>query len=142
MTLFRNTDYPAIFKDTGEHDYAYSFLPHAGGLYGGNVVKEAYLFNSPLVAFEGKAHNKALFTLSDDSLMVDCVKPAEDGNGIIVRMYEPYGTSGSTSVILAENAVITEVSPIEEAIGEAFTAKEFDVSFTPFEIKTYRIVSK
>ena len=139
MTLFRNTDYPAIFKDTGEHDYAYSFLPHKGGLCSGNVAKEAYLFNSPLVAIDGKAAVAPFITLSDDSLFVDCVKPAEDGNGIIVRMYEPYGTSGVTTLTLSENAKITEVSPIEDSIGDTFTAKEFDLSFTPFEIKTYRI---
>ncbi len=139
MTLFRNTDYPSHFKDTGEHDYAYSFVPHAGGLYSGNVAKEAYLFNSPLVVMGGKAEHAPFLTLSDDSLFVDCVKPAEDGNGIIVRMYEPYGTSGVTTVKLAQNASITEVSPLEETIGGSTTAKEFDVSFTPFEIKTYRI---
>ena len=139
---FRNTEFPSIFKDTGEHDYSYSFLPHAGGLYSGNVAKEAYLFNSPLVAFEGKAEKSAFLSLSDDSLFIDCVKPAEDGNGYIVRMYEPYGTSGCTSLSLEKEAVITEVSPIEEAVGESFTAKEFEISFTPFEIKTYKITSK
>jgi alpha-mannosidase len=139
MTLFRNTEYPSTFKDTGEHDYAYSFMPHSGGLYSGNVAKEAYLFNSPLVVVDGKAERKPFLSLSDDSLIVDCVKPAEDGNGIIVRMYEPYGTSGATTVKLTKNATITEVSPIEETIGESITAKEFDVDFTPFEIKTYRI---
>ena len=54
-------------------------------------------------------------------------------------MYEPYGTSGVTTLTLSENAKITEVSPIEDSIGDTFAAKEFDVSFTPFEIKTYRI---
>jgi len=139
MTLFRNTDFPSKFLDTGNHDYAYSFLPHAGSIYGGNVAKEAYLFNSPMICINGKADIKPIISLSDDSLFIDCVKPAEDGNGIIVRMYEPYGTSGVTTVTLAENAKITEVSPIEDSIGDTFAAKEFDVSFTPFEIKTYRI---
>ena len=139
MTLFRNTEFPSKFIDAGEHDYSYSFLPHSGGIYGGNVAKEAYLFNSSLVAFEGKAEKSAFLSLSDDSLFIDCVKPAEDGNGYIVRMYEPYGTSGCTSLSLEKEAVITEVSPIEDAIGDSFTAKEFDISFTPFEIKTFRI---
>ena len=40
---------------------------------------------------------------------------------------------------ISENAKITEVSPIEDSIGESISAKEFDVDFTPFEIKTYRI---
>ncbi len=142
MTLFRNTEYPSKFLDTGMHEYAYSFLPHAGGIYGGNVAKEAYLFNSPMVAFNGKADIKPIISLSDDSMIIDCVKPAEDGNGIIVRMYEPYGTSGSVKLILPESASVTEVSPIEKHMENLGNACEFDIGFTPFEIKTYRITSK
>ncbi len=142
MTLFRNTDYPSKFLDTGEHDYAYSFLPHSGGIYGGDVAKQAYLFNSPVICVNGKADIKPIITLSDDSLFIDCVKPAEDGNGIIVRMYEPYGTSGSVKAALSGTAKISEVSPLEETVAALGKADSFDISFTPFEIKTFRIVIK
>lgn len=141
ITLFRSTDYPAHFYDMGEHDFAYAFLPHGGGLSAGQVADQGYLFNSPLVVMDGEASSADVpAAMSDDGMILDCIKPAEDGNGMILRMYEPYGTSGRVTVTLPGEAVITETSPLEEAIAEPVRDTSFEVAYTPFDIRTFRIV--
>ena len=135
MTLLRNTDNPSRFRDTGEHDFAYSIFPHVGGLSAGRVAQEGYLFNSPFIVFNGEGDEKPIIALSNEGLIVDCIKPAEDGNGFIARMYEPYGVPGKTILDVAEGLKITEVSPLEEYSGEC----SGEITYKPFEIRTFRI---
>ena len=135
MTLLRNTDNPSRFRDTGEHDFAYSIYPHIGGLSAGRVAQEAYLFNSPFVVFDGENNEAPVVSLSDEGLIVDCIKPAEDGNGYIVRVYEPYGIPGKTQLTVADGLKITEVSPLEEYIGEC----SGEIRYKPFEFRTFRV---
>ena len=139
ITLFRSTDYPSHHLDMGEHDFAYAFLPHAGGLSAGRVPQQGYLFGSPLLAIPGSFSFPAAVSLSDDGMILDCVKPAEDGRGIILRMYEPCGTSGSLTVTLPSSARVTETSPLEEALSEPKECASFTVDYTPFEFRTFRI---
>ena len=136
MTLMRNTDSPSYFRDTGEHDFAYSIYPHIGGLSAGRVAQEAYLFNSPFVVFDGESNEKPVVTLSNEGMIIDCIKPAEDGNGYIVRMYEPYGVPGKIVLSVADNMKITETSPLEEYIGEC----SGEIRYKPFEFRTFRVV--
>ncbi len=135
MTLLRNTDNPSRFRDTGEHDFAYSIYPHIGGLCAGRVVQEGYLFNSPFVVFDGEGDEKPVITLSNEGLIVDCVKPAEDGNGFIVRMYEPYGIPGKTVMQVPDGLKTDEVTPLEEYMSEC----SGEICYKPFEIRTFRI---
>ncbi len=135
MTLLRNTDNPARFRDTGEHDFAYSILPHMGGLSAGRVVQQGYQFNSPFIVFDGESEEKPILSLSNEGLIVDCIKPAEDGNGYIVRMYEPYGVPGKSVLSVDASMKITEVSPLEEYICEC----SGEISYKPFEIRTFRV---
>ena len=135
MTLLRNTDNPSRFRDTGEHDFNYSIYPHIGGLSAGRVVQEGYLFNSPFIVFEGECNEKPIISLSNEGLIVDCIKPAEDGNGYIVRMYEPYGIPGKTRLSVTDGLKITEVSPLEDHICEC----SGEITFKPFEIRTFRV---
>ena len=135
MTLLRNTDNPSRFRDTGEHDFSYSIFPHLGGLSAGRVAQEGYLFNSPFIVFEGEGSHEPIASLSNEGLIIDCIKPAEDGNGYIVRMYEPYGVPGKTTLRVADGLKITEVSPLEEYIGEY----SGEILYKPFEIRTFRI---
>ena len=137
MTLFRNTDNPSRFRDTGEHDFAYSIYPHMGGLSQGRVAQNAYQFNSSFIVFDGETYaEKPIVSLSDEGMIIDCIKPAEDGNGYIVRMYEPYGVPGKTVLNVRNDSVITEVTPLEEYISDC----NGEIVYKPFEIRTFRVV--
>ena len=135
MTLFRNTDNPSRFRDTGKHDFAYAIFPHVGGLSAGKVAQQGYLFNSPFIVFDGESSEEPLVSLSDEGLIVDCIKPAEDGNGYIVRVYEPYGVPGKTVLRVADGMKITETTPLEEEIQDC----SGEIVYKPFEFRTFRV---
>ena len=64
---------------------------------------------------------KSLANLSDDSILVTAIKMAEDGNGLIIRLFNPADSEAQTTLSL----------PTADM--------KIDLKFTPFEIKTLRI---
>ena len=75
-------------------------------------------------------------------VVVETVKRAEDGNGIIVRLYEAWGmrTRAVLSVPGSTRAV-TPCTAMEDACGEAAVPENGGIPFQirPFEFKTFRI---
>ena len=81
--------------------------------------------------------------------MADTVKAAEDGNGIIVRLYETWGmrTKVHVNFPLAPDAQVTACDCMENFSGVEnadLTRAQDGWSFTmkPYEIKTLRIVNE
>ena len=93
MTLLRSPRWPDPDADRGAHELSFAVFPHAGGWQEAGVTAEALRFNAPLLLGEGeRASSRSWFAC--DELMVDTVKPAEDGDGLIVRLYEAHGGRG------------------------------------------------
>ena len=58
---------------------------------------------------------------------------AENGDGVVVRMYEDSGVARNVSISTAFEGTAYETNLIEEVIGDIDLN---NVSFKPFEIKT------
>ena len=69
-------------------------LPQAGGWQAAEVTADALRFNAPLLVRPGAAARRSFLSV-DDGLLVDTVKRAEDGDGLVVRLYEPHGGRGT-----------------------------------------------
>lgn len=88
----------------GTHRMTYSLFPHNGSLQASGVIQEAYALNCPLFIPPGLSPPVAVptshcfFSLSSPSVILETVKKAEEGDGIILRLYEAYG--GRTAVTL------------------------------------------
>ena len=80
-----------MLADEGEHTFAYSLLPHQSG-WDERTIAAAYALNDPwLITPLYKQPIKSEFSLvSVDSpnVIIETVKQAEDGAGLIVRLYE------------------------------------------------------
>ncbi len=92
ISLLRSPTSPDPEADQGEHRFAYSLLPHAGG-WDETTVAAAYALNDPIIVSagpreRGEATAAPLVVLDRPNIVVETIKQAEDGNGIIVRMYE------------------------------------------------------
>ena len=85
----------------------------------------------------GNGTEKGFF--SAQGVIIEAVKNAEDGNGLILRAYEPYGTHAKMRIALNEGVKITPCDLMEKPIGEAFTADAIRGEAKPFEILTWRI---
>ncbi|MEQ8839249.1 MAG: glycoside hydrolase family 38 C-terminal domain-containing protein [Lacipirellulaceae bacterium] len=95
LSLLRAPTYPDEQCDVGKHQFASAVVPHQGDWRSGDVVREATSFNQPLLWAKRPEieAGRSLFTV-EGGLVLDTVKPAEDGEGVVVRLYDPYGSSG------------------------------------------------
>ena len=95
LTVLKGAMFPDPEADLGGHSFTYSLLPHTGDWRNG-TVPAAYGLNNPLLvhSVQGKpqgaseADRKSLVHVDVPQIIVETVKRAEDGDGLIVRLYE------------------------------------------------------
>lgn len=96
LTLLKCATDPNPHADKGKHVFTYSLLPHGGGYRQGNTVREAYSLNQPLecrpvAAQKGNLPSEySLVACENPNLVLETVKQAEDGKGIILRLYDAH----------------------------------------------------
>lgn len=155
LNLLRSPSYPDPEADRAEHTFTYSLYPHAGSHVKAEVYKRGYELNVPLqaVAVEEEAGREALeaadalagtFTfLSVDhpSVMVEALKRAEDGDDLIVRLYETSGTRVRAAIRPGFEFREAWVADLMERKLDAIAAVEGELSldFAPFEVLTVRL---
>ena len=74
-------------------------------------------------------------------VILETVKPAEDGAGLIVRLYEAHNQRGRGTLTFA-NSILSaqECNLLEEPISDApYQGNMLPFQVRPFEIKTFRI---
>ena len=98
LNLLRSPTYPDPVADRTQHEFTYALYPHDGDHIDGEAVREGYVLNVPLTTVplephEGDAEAERLFvTMDSASIILETLKPAEDGDGMIVRLFETYGS--------------------------------------------------
>ncbi|WP_172254541.1 alpha-mannosidase [Saccharibacillus deserti] len=149
LSLLRAPKWPDTQADLGEHDFTYSLYPHAGSWVSAHTVQAAAALNQELPVVRTTAHpgdlspsmESILFT--GEHVILDTIKPAEDGTGLIVRMYESAGgreTVGLNFRYAFERAVLS--GALEED-GEELDLIEnaaLWLTFKPYEIKTVKLI--
>ena len=147
LTLLRSPESPDPEADRGVHEFTYALLPHRGD-WRERVVFAGMELNTPLLPQAAKPHAgrlpKLRSTVAVDrpNVIVDAVKMAEDGQGIIVRVYEAHGSRGPVKVTFTRPiAHAEECSLLEERIGDV-VVEGFHIGFEimPWEIRTFRIL--
>jgi alpha-mannosidase len=148
INLLRSPNWPDPTADRSEHDFTYSLFPHRGNHIQGEVVKNAYELNVLLDTYSLKSQsgelppNWSFLSMDCDNVVVSSVKKAEDGNGIIVRLYEAFGQNNQailTFGIDIKKALLTNL--IEDKIEDlSVETNTITVPFKPFEIQTIRII--
>jgi alpha-mannosidase len=147
ISLLRSPLYPDPLADEGEHSFTYALFPHPGGWTEAGVVGEAFALNSPLFAAgaapgEGALPQEFGFLASEGlELAVGSLKRAEDGRGVIVRLYEPHGARGTATLRFASGVQSAErVNLLEEPEGAVeVRGAEVLVQVRPFEVLTLRL---
>lgn len=142
LTLLKASTYPDTKADIGYHNFTYSLYMHAHGWYEGGTVQEAWSLNQPLTWDRRKMGEEelSLFTLSNENIMVDAVKKAEEENSVIIRFHD---FSGGREMVEMKSRIpiITwqECDLLENEIGEIHETDSIKVLVKPYEIKTIKI---
>lgn len=95
LTALKGAMFPDPQADLGEHRFTYSLLPHEGDWRNG-TAEAAYCLNNPLIARQvqaeaqsaWEAESKSLVQADARQIIIETVKLAEDGRGLILRLYE------------------------------------------------------
>ncbi len=144
LTLIKSGIEPNKTADQERHFFTYSLYPHAGDWGEGGTAREAACLNQPAYAVADAAQGLEFSLLSVDAknLMADTVKQAEDGNGVILRLYEYQNRRGKATVRLSGRiARVAECDLMENDVaGLAHGDREFAFEYKPYEIKTFRVI--
>jgi alpha-mannosidase len=149
LTLLKGAISPDPNADLGKHEFTYSLLPHAGGWFEGNVHREAYELNYPLLVrpnFQsvenGELRTQSLVELeSETNVILETIKKAEDTEALVVRLYECANSRSSFRLHFPfPISQVYEANLLEEEIGAVkFTlgSSEFSGQLLPYQIKTF-----
>jgi alpha-mannosidase len=140
VSLLRAPLSPDPTCDRGRHAFAIALFPHAGDWRSAGTVAEAMRFNAPL-RLVGHAPQGSFAAVDDPNLVLDTIKPAEDGRGIVLRLYEAHGGRGQAVLRLARPAGRAVFCNILEEELSAAPARGDTISldYRPFQIISLRI---
>jgi alpha-mannosidase len=154
LTLLKGAVNPDPTADVGRHQFTYSLLPHAGGWYEGQVHREAYDLNYPLLAIM-RPEERGEWTLpaalglveaTPGNVVVETVKRAEEGTALVVRIYECANRRGPFQLRLPFPAAhVDETNLLEEQPQPAQLsddARSIQGMVRPYEIRTFVIHPK
>ena len=116
------------YMDQGIQHFTYRLLPHAGNLRTGEVPRRAAELNQPPLVLASTFHpqgtlppSSSFMSVEPGNILLTVLKPAEDGDYLILRVYETAG--------VATRAVIRMPA----------WGRTVEVDFGAYEIKTLRV---
>jgi alpha-mannosidase len=147
LSLLRSPLYPDPGADEGRHAFTYSLFPHPGDWTEGNVVSEAFALNSPLIAVPAAGDKRQegidhFLSLDGLPLSLGSLKRAEDGEGLILRLYEPHGNRGRATLRFSRPARHVErVNLLEEADAGSVPVLSDDGLSVQLDLRPFEVVS-
>jgi len=142
LTLLRSPKAPDRKADIDEHKFIFGYLPHRGRLETSNVLRIAHELNTPVIPWPVKdvpaEPVKSWYRLSDTTIKIEAVKRAENGKGIIIRLYETRGSGAAVRLEAADGwkSLFTATMLEKRENKIAGKGNVVDLRFQPFEIKT------
>ncbi|MBR0538584.1 MAG: alpha-mannosidase [Clostridia bacterium] len=141
LSLHRGGTHPDFTGDCGVHEMTWALLPHNGAFAAENTVYAAYELNVPVFVSAGKASVAPIVKTDKANILVESVKPAEDGDGYVLRMYECEGANTKASLSFGKLPASATLTNLLEDPVEALDLVDgkLPLTFRPFEIKTVKI---
>lgn len=128
--MLRSETYPCADQDKGTQTFSYALYAHEGNLLQSDVAAQAYCFNRPPEPVTALPCG-SLVSSSNVHAVIETVKPAEDGKGFIVRLYDDTQYEIRTQISV-KGKIVAETNMLERQIKKSHG----DLVLHPFEIKT------
>ncbi len=150
ISLLRSPTSPDPLADQGQQTFTYSVLPHTG-VWDERTIGAAYALNDPLIVHNGAALDEqsactsdleSLIVAEQPNIVIETIKQAEDGQGVIVRFYEsqrrrgPIALTASFPLQAAWQTNLLEHNERELAVD----GRQVMLSVHPYEIVTLRLL--
>ena len=136
ISLLRSPIYPDPLADEGEQSFTYALFPHAGEWHVGGVREEAENLNQPLACLsaQGLAPGmSAPLGFSGGNIALSALKGAEEGDGLVLRVYEPAGARTDFGFAPPKGwRIVGPVNLMEEPEAER-------PGFSAFELRSWRL---
>lgn len=145
LSLLRGTTSPDAEADLGENNFVYSLLPHAGG-WRNFTIPEAYGVNNPLIVYKQESSNfsgkYSLVSSGSSNIVIETVKRAENGNGIIFRLFEAHNRRSPVSIRTAfDLEAVWRIDLLENNLEKLeFSKNQIFYEIKPFEILSLRVI--
>ena len=144
LTLLRAGTCPEMCADNRVHHFNYAFTAWEGSFAESDVVRQGYELNVKPVVAGGAVPTFSALTIDKENVILDTMKPAEDGSGdIILRLYESKKAAVLATVTLSDLLQGEKVYLCDmlENCKEEISVEngEISLNFRAFEIKTVRI---
>ena len=144
LTLLRAGTCPEMCADNRVHHFTYAFTAWEGSFAESDVVRQGYELNVKPVVAGGAVPTFSALTIDKENVILDTMKPAEDGSGdIILRLYESKKAAVLATVTLSDLLQGEKVYLCDmlENCKEEISVEngEIPLNFRAFEIKTVRI---
>jgi alpha-mannosidase len=130
--------------ERGTHTFCYSLIATGGDWRSENLPRRGWELQAPLLVlpWETEPGERNHFYMQGESLVLSALKPADDGDGLVVRVYDSLGRGGRvrlTSPMLSGTA--REILLTEDGVAGEETAVDgsLELDLAPWEIKTLRI---
>ena len=147
ITLMRAPTCPDRTGDHGVSTFIYAYYPHKNSWQDAETVKNGLCLNVPVLSAVASKQDGVIksgtsfLSLSSDNFAVDCIKVAQDGRGVIVRVSEEERRRGKAKLtwklggtkVVECNMIEQDETPVE------FDGESFEFTYRPFEVKTFRI---
>ncbi|SIQ86603.1 alpha-mannosidase [Rhizobium sp. RU35A] len=138
LSLLRAPVYPDPLADEGSQAFTYALMPHEGSWHEAGVREEAEDLNQPLLAIEatGLACGEwQPVSVEGIPAALSALKVSEEGDGLVLRLYEPAGRRGSLQVKPQEGwQTEGPLTILEEPMADVPAD-----ALRPFEVKSWRL---
>ncbi|MEZ4747827.1 MAG: glycoside hydrolase family 38 C-terminal domain-containing protein [Calditrichia bacterium] len=132
----------------GSHVFEYALIPHQKSWRTNAVFHQAHNFATPIFAqsfsgnFPEEWQSISLIHFDHLDICISAMKIADDGNGIIVRIYNPGDTQISATATAFAPIRKVQLTNLNEETGELVSPDNettFTVNLGKYEIRTYKI---
>ncbi|NLM78758.1 MAG: alpha-mannosidase [Ruminococcaceae bacterium] len=151
LTLLKSGMAPNPRADREIHRFTYSLFPHTGSWRQAGTMQQAYNLNLPLYARfigaqpDGRLPASGSLCRVDafDHVMLETVKQAEDGDGIILRLFEYSNWRGPVMLTFGQPVQWAVSCDLLERTQQNLTIESdlrtLSFYMKPYEVKTIRV---
>ncbi|MDO4482443.1 MAG: alpha-mannosidase [Bacillota bacterium] len=143
LTLIKCGNEPNPVADREEHYFTYALYPHAGTWQEADTVAKAYELNQPvLVCCGGNTGDSFSFASADKrNVILETVKQEENGDGIILRMYESENALTKVNLSVADRFTKAYLCNLLEEEEQEIPVDNGSISLRikPYEIITVKL---